>query len=152
MNRGADRLIFTGQHDHRVDHKINRHQVQAHVTIADVQERQSARPFAQVVNQIIDAVVLGSFASARVAAHNRRPMNRDRQLRLQRLNFHLREVLGLFVVIAEACIVEQLTLHDDAFALAGHIARRHVVISPQIIYRTSEPIHVARTIKVHAQG
>ncbi len=132
LDRGANRAIVLGQRHHRFDDKINRHQIQTHVAVTDVQQRQSPGPTPQVVNQVIDAVILRRLAGTRIAAHDRGPVNGDRQFSLQRVNLGFGQVLCFFVVIAKAGLVMQFVLFDNTLAFAGDVASRDVVISLQM--------------------
>src|ERR687893_137388 len=78
---------------------------EAHVGVADVGERERARPHAQVVDEVVDAVVLRRLARPRVAADDRGAVDGDGQLPLQRLHFQLGQVLRLLVEVAEAGLV-----------------------------------------------
>src|SRR6201988_1919178 len=60
-----NRSLVPRQHRHSFYDKIKRHQVKTYVPIAYVEQRQPAWPFAQVVNQVIDAVVLRRLAGLR---------------------------------------------------------------------------------------
>ena len=64
LHGGADGALVFGQRDHRLDHEIDRHQIQAHPVITDVQQRQSSGPSAQVMDQVIDAIVFRGLARA----------------------------------------------------------------------------------------
>src|SRR5438046_7146913 len=104
--------------------------MQTHVTIADVQQRQSAGPSAQIMNQIIDAVVLRGFTGARIAADNSRTVNGNRQFGLQRVYVQLGQILRLFLMIAKTLYVAPLGFHNQAFALTSDITSRDVMITP----------------------
>ena len=65
----------------------------------------SGRPLKQIVDEVIDTIILGRFPGLRIAAHHRRTMNSNRQLRLQLSDFHLGEIFCFFVVITKAGVM-----------------------------------------------
>ena len=150
LHGGSDRAIVSCQGNYCLDHKINRHQIQTDLAIADVQERQSTRPSAQIMNQIINAVIFRGLAGVRIAANNRRTMNRDRKFSFKRLNFQLRRIFRFLVMIAKAGGVLQLVFVNHSLALAGHVTGRDIVIAAQTRNGPGEAVHIARSFDVYA--
>ncbi len=120
--------LSLGKRRHCVYHKINRHQVQTNLAVADVDCRKQRRPFQDVMDQIVYAVILHCFAGFRISADHRWTVNRDRQLRLQLLNFKLRQILCLLVEVAKPGRVAKLILINNAGALSRDVTGRNIVI------------------------
>src|SRR5919112_2360987 len=144
--------LVTRERGHRLDDEVYGDDVEAHVSVADVGEREGAREDSQVVDEVVDAVVLRGLARARVAADDRGAVYRDGKLALQRVHLDLGEVLRLLVVVSEARAVPKLGLQYAPSAPARDVAGRDVVVAAQTAYGLREEVDVARALDVDAHG
>ena len=104
------------------------------------------------MNQIIDAVVLYRLSGFRVAANDRRPVNRNGQFRFQCFDLQLSQILRLFIMITKAGVMMQFVFFDQSLPLAGDITCRNVMIATQPFNRFRKLIHVQSAFDIHARG
>src|ERR1044072_800376 len=104
------------------------------------------------MNQKINSVVLPCFSRLRVTTNHRRPVDRDRQISFNGIDFQLGEILRLLVIVAITRLVSQLRLQNHSLALSSNVTRRDVMKLFQAPQRTRQFDDIPRAADVDAQS
>ena len=151
VERLPDRVVRPRACDQRVDDEVDRHDVERRRRAPELRDRRAARLAERDHAQhVVGAVELLGLARARVAHHDRRPIDRRRDLVHRLADPDLGLELGRLVVVLERLAERELVLVDHALADAGHVGRAHVVEPLEPVGRRAELEHVPGPVDVDA--